>query len=50
MDLKLSVRVRNIIEVLKEAMESAGAEKRSAQGRQAPARVGTGGSTPTPVQ
>jgi small subunit ribosomal protein S3 len=30
--------------------ESAGAEKRSAQGRQAPARIGTGGSTPTPVQ
>ena len=30
--------------------ESAGAEKRSAQGRQAPARSATAGSTPTPVQ
>jgi small subunit ribosomal protein S3 len=30
--------------------EAAGAEKRSASGRQAPARIGTGGATPSPVQ
>jgi small subunit ribosomal protein S3 len=30
--------------------EAAGAEKRSASGRQAPARIGSGGATPSPVQ